>query len=858
MAGEDIQITVGVSGNKDIKILNDNVNKVEASVKRLSAGVDSGRISMGAYEKALEQQVIKLKKLKFGQDEANKAVEVWSKNTLESIAIDKASAAAKQEAIAASKAEKEARKAASDAAKIEKAIKQEAALAAKQEALSVKTLADAERDLQVARKQIIASAQQQAAIEDQLRTKYQSGYAELQLYKRENEQLNLAYQKNIITAVQLRAEQDKLSSSFARGTGIFSTYATQASTGMNKFGVVAQQTGYQVSDFIVQVQSGANPLVAFSQQATQLAGLLYYLPERFQLARFAVLGFSVSMAVAISAVTIGIPLLSMLAMNFFSSGKNADKGAEGIETYAGALKALTEEIKNAQQEFLKLKFDTQSLGVAGAKQQLQELGVRLKGLTALRDRLIAGGGQAAAKVGLLGIEGLEAEIAVLEEQLGVLQQIEVSQNYIEASRKRASREPSAPYKEEAAYAKLVADEAARTEELARLKKNVFHAMAGEMGAVSSSTLDALNAQKALNAALSSGDADSFNKAMNDALDAGVRFSQLDLSTVVAMAAKNGWGLAGAMRAAWAAAQGGPLVNANPAAGPSFEGGGRNRNVIPPQKYQQTFQDILNSQTKGGGGGGGGGQTQEDYLQQLLKEDEQKRKLIGLSEAEQSAAETEFNLREKLRDLKGSVTEEEIQSTLRQIEATNKLIEQEARREEMIKSASSTIENAFMSMVDGSKSISDAFKGMVREILLDIYRQQVAKPIATFLSNAIFGSANGNVFSNGSHVTAYANGGVVGSPTYFPMSGGKTGLMGEAGPEAIMPLKRGANGKLGVQVSGNGGSNDITVQNVITVTGSDAAMVRAEVAKMIPQITNATKAAVIDARLRGGQMKQAFR
>jgi hypothetical protein len=35
------------------------------------------------------------------------------------------------------------------------------------------------------------------------------------------------------------------------------------------------------------------------------------------------------------------------------------------------------------------------------------------------------------------------------------------------------------------------------------------------------------------------------------------------------------------------------------------------------------------------------------------------------------------------------------------------------------------------------------------------------------------------------------------------------------------------------------------------------MVRTEVAKMIPQITNATKAAVIDARLRGGQMKQAF-
>jgi hypothetical protein len=55
-----------------------------------------------------------------------------------------------------------------------------------------------------------------------------------------------------------------------------------------------------------------------------------------------------------------------------------------------------------------------------------------------------------------------------------------------------------------------------------------------------------------------------------------------------------------------------------------------------------------------------------------------------------------------------------------------------------------------------------------------------------------------------------------------------------------------------------GSGGITVQNNITVTGSDAAMVRQEVAKMIPQITNATKAAVIDAKQRGGQMGAAFR
>ena len=61
---------------------------------------------------------------------------------------------------------------------------------------------------------------------------------------------------------------------------------------------------------------------------------------------------------------------------------------------------------------------------------------------------------------------------------------------------------------------------------------------------------------------------------------------------------------------------------------------------------------------------------------------------------------------------------------------------------------------------------------------------------------------------------FANGGVVSSPTTFPMRGG-TGLMGEAGPEAIMPLTRGADGKLGVRSDGGGGSPVTVVMNIST-------------------------------------------
>ena len=73
-----------------------------------------------------------------------------------------------------------------------------------------------------------------------------------------------------------------------------------------------------------------------------------------------------------------------------------------------------------------------------------------------------------------------------------------------------------------------------------------------------------------------------------------------------------------------------------------------------------------------------------------------------------------------------------------------------------------------------------------------------------LIGGLVGSANGNVFDQG-HVLQFAGGGVVNSPTLFPMRGG-LGLMGEAGPEAIMPLARGRDGKLGVR----GGGSNITV------------------------------------------------
>ena len=82
--------------------------------------------------------------------------------------------------------------------------------------------------------------------------------------------------------------------------------------------------------------------------------------------------------------------------------------------------------------------------------------------------------------------------------------------------------------------------------------------------------------------------------------------------------------------------------------------------------------------------------------------------------------------------------------------------------------------------------------------------------------SLFGGlfAKGGAFQRGHEVTAFARGGVVNSPTVFPMARG-AGLMGEAGPEAVMPLRRAPNGKLGVQATG-AGSQQIQLEIVSRV------------------------------------------
>ena len=136
---------------------------------------------------------------------------------------------------------------------------------------------------------------------------------------------------------------------------------------------------------------------------------------------------------------------------------------------------------------------------------------------------------------------------------------------------------------------------------------------------------------------------------------------------------------------------------------------------------------------------------------------------------------------------------------------------------LVEGIADTVENelnsAFASVLDGTKSLGDALLDFASNVLAkvaqDLFAKQFAEPIAAGIKQFI-GSADGNVFGPSGFVP-FAKGGVVSGPTIFPFANG-TGLMGEAGPEAIMPLSRGSDGKLGVVAANGNSAPNITINN----------------------------------------------
>ena len=163
-----------------------------------------------------------------------------------------------------------------------------------------------------------------------------------------------------------------------------------------------------------------------------------------------------------------------------------------------------------------------------------------------------------------------------------------------------------------------------------------------------------------------------------------------------------------------------------------------------------------------------------------------------------------------------------------------------------RSMSTSLKGAFDSVVFDGDRLSDTMRDLGDSIAKAAYNAAV-KPVfghlGGLLGRGVQGAmqgllpfADGAGFSQG-RVMPFASGGIVNGPTMFPMRGG-TGLMGEAGPEAILPLRRGADGRLGV--ASEGSSRPVTV--VMNISTPDVAGFERSRSQIAAQMTRALGAA----------------
>ena len=125
--------------------------------------------------------------------------------------------------------------------------------------------------------------------------------------------------------------------------------------------------------------------------------------------------------------------------------------------------------------------------------------------------------------------------------------------------------------------------------------------------------------------------------------------------------------------------------------------------------------------------------------------------------------------------------------------------------------------AFSASVTGGKQFDDVLKSLalrISDLAVRLAFKPLEKSLASGISSLLSGligvgdGAAKKIEGASGAIKPFAAGGVIGTPTYFPLTNGGVGLAGEAGPEAIMPLRRGPDGRLGIA---GGGGNTINVQ-----------------------------------------------
>ena len=730
-------------------------------------------------------------------------------------------------------------------------------------------------------------------------------------------QVNDAMRLGVATQKQAIAEVERLGKAYGR-TKTQIDRTTASMTGIrkntNRMNATIQNAGYQFGDFAVQVQSGQNVMVAFSQQGAQLAGLLpgvagavtgvaLVIGSSLARALMESNGLFKSFGERVKGVEEAVNDLTTSASNFAASlredvapeikafnetvfGRDLQKTAEETSKVLDTLSKKVENqlkgavmLRNSQAAILERPFVISRqkkldklLGTEETVKALEEVKAALESIddgfdpknpqeyldaVQIIERIISGEfapGLELSKKFMdqlvdAGQSLLEAEEAVAEAQQATVESTEEINDQLEAQKAHLEAILKLEQARDRVAGSLEQKFSASTRKLELMRGGLGAGLAGTQVSMEQQIAEVVAAERAVMESRQGVDG-LFPREVEEHM---LAFEQ-NLRTR----------LEGYMQEQAAIKE----LSAVKTATSEVELEQLDEQVKAYLKYQETINSVL--------------ATTEQELRQkisligLSKEEAELTKFIYALEKEMGATRAQLNEEQQAQyDTILALKEEYIQKTEAQIAANERLKQAEEKVQAVSKVLASETVGALKSIVNGTKTASEAFRDMALNIIQQIMDILIWQPLITSLTNAfssaltpassggsatgafgsfvgsIFGFQKGGAFSAG-NVIPFANGGVVGSPTYFGMSGGRTGLMGEAGPEAIMPLKRGAGGKLGVEGGGN-----VTVHQTFNFSANGDESVKKIIAQAAPKIAQMTEAKIINSRQRGGQMRRAF-
>jgi hypothetical protein len=774
------------------------------------------------------------------------------------------------------------------------------------------------------------SAQELLREKARLTAAYNPLLAAEQQYLAMKNQINRASELGVLDAKQeaaalrnLEKEYQALSKGVYLAGSRFNQFGEQAGISgksANRFGMYAQQAGYQVGDFAVQLQSGTNAGVAFSQQAAQLAGLIP----------------GVAGAIAtFAAIGLGLAIQNMITFN--KEGKKTGEIYADLGSTLGNLESIrldnvskefSEYAKVAREEFEAIldvaeKIELRSLK-ATLDQPLANLREQFKGYST-RNSLVSQIGGNTTDANILGFKDIERaaqayqlladiqgeskeelaqslelqtrylrgsglltpevekQLALMAEQLGIADAVVSSAENLG----KAHRDLLSNLQQETELRGLVLKYGEDSLQVKQAELDAEHAK-------TLATIEALDVASELKleieaAAQANYEAESATIAWGNSLG----YVKNQIAGIASILASIGGGIisnAEKFTTAKLIREGATRVEAEKQVRYASEDreyeaqkrqnlekygnivgtainaamsvdhkGGRNADEALLSAYELDAERTKAEKEANKKGRKGkkpkksdaekdaekAAEKLEEFFDQFKLGMEQQERLLGVYGEQREELEKVIEIENRLGDARHLVSQKQIEAMANEELALERKLE---REQELYELGSQNVENLLMAIVDGTSSIEDAFKAMLANIIREVYQNSVAKGAADWAGNALVSlfSANGNAFGTGG-VKMFASGGVVDSPTLFNYSGG-TGMMGEAGPEAIMPLKRNSQGKLGVQVSG-GSSGDISIQQHFYISANGDESVRSIIRQEMPNIANAAKVAVIEGKRR---------